>query len=251
MLTDPAFWDDYWKNVSHWQNVDLRQSYDRCFARVFQKWLPHRPDWKLIEIGCAPGRWLIYFHQQFGYQVAGCDSAPEAVAVTRSNVAQAKVPADIVLADFMEDQLAARSYDIVLSLGFIEHFSDPWPAIERHVRLAKPGGTLVVEVPNFTGLNRWFLKQGAHRLLDVHNTRIMHLAFFREIANRFKLDPRFIGHIGGVEPALWDSDGQRGFIRKVVGGADLLRRRLPVLDHVNQPWFSGYLMGIYTVPSGV
>ena len=142
-LTDPGFWDNYWQNVSGWQNVDLRHSYDRAFDAAFRRWLTPDPKQRLLEIGCAPGRWLIYFHRQFGYQVSGCDSAPQAVEVTRANLQQAQVPGEVLLADLMEASLPAAAYDIVMSLGVIEHFADPWPAIEQHVRLIKPGGTLV------------------------------------------------------------------------------------------------------------
>ena len=249
MLTDPAFWDDFWKDADHDQQVDLRHSYDRCFARTFQRWLPYRPDWKLIELGCAPGRWLIYFHQKFGYQVSGCDSAPQAVEVTRASVARANVPAEIILADIMEAPLSAGAYDVVLSLGFIEHFTDPWPVLERHVRLAKPGGIVVLEIPNFTGLNRWILQRGAHRLLEAHNTRMMSLSFFRELAGRFNLQTRYFGYIGGVEPALWDASGQNFWVLNGIRVVSRMRRWLPVLDHVNLPWFSGFLMGVFTVPA--
>jgi len=244
-LTDQAFWDHYWENVSGWQNIDTRHSYDRCFDRVFRRWLTPGPEFKMMEIGCAPGRWLIYFYQQFGYQVAGCDSAPQAVNVTRANLARADVPGEVIFADFMADTIPAQAYDVVLSLGFIEHFTDPWPVIARHACLIKPGGMLVLEVPNYTGLNGWILKQSWHRYLDIHNTSVMHLAFFQEIATRFNLEPRFIGFVGGPEPGLWDSTGQCFLLRNLIRVASRLRKWMPFLDHVNHSFLSGYLIGIY------
>jgi len=245
MLTDPKFWDDYWQHVSEWENVDMRRSYDRCFDQVFRRWLTPGPQVRLMEIGCAPGRWLIYFHQQFGYQVSGCDSAPHAVEVTRANLQQANVPGSVLLADLMSGSLPAAVYDLVVSLGIIEHFADPWPALDQHVRLIAPGGTLVLEMPNYTGLNRWLLQRGSHQLLEAHNTRIMHLPFLREVVARFGLTPRFTGYIGGFEPGLWDGTGQRFFLRQGVRVANLARRTLRFFDRVNHPFFSGYLMGIY------
>jgi 2-polyprenyl-3-methyl-5-hydroxy-6-metoxy-1,4-benzoquinol methylase len=243
-LTDPGFWDNYWQNVSGWENVDVRRSYDRGFDRAFRRWLTPDSNLKLMEIGCAPGRWLIYFHQQFGYQVSGCDSAPQAVEVTRANLEQAQVPGEVLLTDLMDASLPAAAYDIVVSLGVIEHFADPWPAITQHVRLIKPGGTLVLEMPNYTGLNAWWLKRGALHLLDVHNTSIMRLSFLQDVATRFNLTPRFTGLIGGYEPGLWDSTGRSAMMRNVIRAANLMRR-IRLFDHINQPAFSGYWLGVY------
>ncbi|MBP7688052.1 MAG: class I SAM-dependent methyltransferase [Thermoflexales bacterium] len=243
-LTDPGFWDNYWQNVSGWQNIDLRHSYDRAFDAAFRRWLTPDPQQKLLEIGCAPGRWLIYFHRQFGYQVSGCDSAPQAVDVTRANLQQAQVPGEVLLADLMDASLPVAAYDIVMSLGVIEHFADPWPAIEQHVRLIKPGGTLLLEMPNYTGLNAWWLKRGGLHLLDVHNTSIMRLSFLQDVAARFNLTPRFTGLIGGYEPGLWDSTGRSGVVRNVIRAANLLRR-VRLFDRINHPAFSGYWLGVY------
>ncbi len=245
MLTDPDFWDNYWQNVSGWKNVDLRRSYDRCFDQAFRRWLTPDPKLKLMEIGCAPGRWLIYFQQQFGYQVSGCDSAPQAVKATRANLSQADVPGAVLQADLMDESIPAEVYDIVVSLGVIEHFTEPWAAAAQHVRLIKPGGLLVLEMPNYTGLNQWLLKRGAHQLLATHNTSIMRLEFLQAMAERFNLDPRFMGYIGGFEPGLWDGTGQRWLLRNFVRAGSLARRTFRFLDRVNHPRFSGYLMGIY------
>ena len=162
--------------------------------------------------------------------------------MTRANLQQANVPGSV---------LPASAYDLVVSLGVIEHFADPWPAPEQHVRLTAPGGTLVLEMPNYTRWNRWLLQRGSHQLLEAHNTRIMHLPFLREVAARFGLTPRFTGYIGGFEPGLWDGTGQRFLLRQGVRAASLARRTFRFFDRVNHPFFSGYLMGTYQKPEAV
>lgn len=250
MLTDPSFWDDYWKHTDAREDVDIRRnSYDRCFHRIFRRWLKADSNYKLFELGCAPGRWLIYFHRQYSYSVAGCDSAPEAISFTRANLARANVPGEVMIADFMDGSLPTAGYDVVLSLGVVEHFADPQQAIAQHVRLVKPGGTLVLEVPNYRGLNGWFLKHSSSQLLAIHNLDVMRLTFFREIASRFVLIPRFIGYIGGYEPALWDAGAHSSPMRLAIGMLCRLRRWMPFLDSVNHPLFSGYLIGIYQKPT--
>jgi 2-polyprenyl-3-methyl-5-hydroxy-6-metoxy-1,4-benzoquinol methylase len=41
----------------------------------------------------------------------------------------------------------------VISFGFIEHFDNPENVIQKHLDLLKPGGILIVGVPNFTGIH--------------------------------------------------------------------------------------------------
>ena len=58
----------------------------------------------------------------------------------------------------MDEGTDLPTYDVVYSLGLIEHFVDRVSIVERHVRLARPGGLLILGVPNFRGLTGWFLR---------------------------------------------------------------------------------------------
>ena len=44
-------------------------------------------------------------------------------------------------------------FDVVMSRGFIEHFDEPSSVVDRHLDLLKPGGLLVVSIPNLRGVN--------------------------------------------------------------------------------------------------
>jgi 2-polyprenyl-3-methyl-5-hydroxy-6-metoxy-1,4-benzoquinol methylase len=72
-----------------------------------------------------------------------------------------------------------RTFDVVFSNGFIEHFEDPALVLERHAALLAPGGKLIVTLPHFAHLQYVF-----HWLIDrenlrKHNTRMMRLRVLR------------------------------------------------------------------------
>ena len=52
------------------------------------------------------------------------------------------------------DETNAERYDLVYSVGLLEHFPDKTDILGAHVRLAKPGGLILIYVPIDTPLNR-------------------------------------------------------------------------------------------------
>ena len=247
-LTDSEFWDDFWASVTLPAVIDPNLSYERCLSDTFMRHLAPDPALQLFEVGCTPGRWLIWFAQTLGYQVSGCDLAPRGVSKTRENLALSGVQAEVCEGDFLTLQLPERAFDVVLSLGVIEHFDDPGPMLARHVRLLRPGGLLVLEVPNFTGLNYRLMRAARQGdLLEHHNLRIMNCPYFRRVAATFGLETRFLGYVGGFEPALFEMRGRPAWVKVI---HKLLRtlRSLPGADHVNSPLFSAFLVGIFQVP---
>ena len=58
--------------------------------RLLETHLPHSGTHSLIEIGCAPGRWMAYFNRHFGYRVAGLEYAETAAEATKQNMRMLK-----------------------------------------------------------------------------------------------------------------------------------------------------------------
>lgn len=112
--------------------------------------LPRRDDWTVFEVGCVPGGFLVYFHKEFGYQLAGLDYVPQLELVQATLAMNGCPPAALVQADFFS-YTPEHTYDVVYSGGFIEHFEDYMPAVRNHVKLVRPGGYLLLSVPNFRG----------------------------------------------------------------------------------------------------
>jgi len=245
-LTTEAFWDRWWETVSLPDVPDPRKSFDRTFLDFYGRHLLLDGRHSLLEVGCAPGRWLVYFQRRFGCRVAGCEYSPTGLKVLRQNLSAAGVTADVFEGDFMTVDTKGRTFDAVLSKGFLEHFADPVAVARRHVDLLSPGGLLLLDVPNLRGLNRFLQRKD---LLDAHNLDVMTRAFFESLAERLGCRLRFLDFVGGFEPGILDTR-TRPFPLRVVKSLLGRLRRLPGMARINSSLWSGYLLGVFEKPGG-
>lgn len=167
-LTVPGFWDGAWGDVALPSRLDLHQFSDRSFDELFRKLLP-KGRLRLLEVGCAPGRFLLYFSEQMGYAVTGIDYSPVGHQLTRRNLESAGIAGDVIMGDFFSEPIPGESFDLVFSAGFIEHFRDPVPVVQRMRDLVRPGGQVLATVPNVAGFPGLHWKATNREAYDRHN----------------------------------------------------------------------------------
>jgi SAM-dependent methyltransferase len=113
---------------------------------------------------------------------------PTGVEAARRNFRGAGYEEDRVRqGDIFDDRLMAsleQKFDVVCSFGFIEHFEDPGDVIQRQVRMTKPGGLVIVTIPNLTGIYAAILSYLDSGLLAIHNLRLMEAGAFRRAFSR-------------------------------------------------------------------
>src|SRR5690348_9309617 len=130
--------------VDFWTDYDLkgRPPYARWISeRLFDETLPRDlKDARILDVGFADGELAPYFTGR-GARWTGADLSPEVVAQARSR------GLDAVCADCRELPFDDDLFDVTFSLGVVEHFRGTEKAIAEHVRVTKPGGTVVVAVP--------------------------------------------------------------------------------------------------------
>ena len=150
---DVNYWENVWKNVVLPTEVSSENEHE--IHRILSDMLPNE-KLDLVEIGCAPGRWLAYFHKQYTYSVYGVEYAEQACAKTVENLRMLNVPAEIENADFFDYR--HPPFDVVFSGGFIEHFKELDPVIERIVALCKREGIVITIIPHMGGIN-WLISK--------------------------------------------------------------------------------------------
>jgi SAM-dependent methyltransferase len=119
---------------------------------------------RLVDVGCGNGR-LLWSAKQIGWDVKGLELSAE-----MSAYAAERVGCEVVADDFLavdpppEDR---ESFDVVSLRHVLEHLPDPILAMERISCLLRPGGLLLVEIPNIEGWSRrwrrFITRSGLHK----------------------------------------------------------------------------------------
>src|SRR5688500_7389092 len=105
-----------------------------------------REPGKVLDIGCGRGLLLNKFRER-GWDPQGTELSEEAATYARDRL---NLP---VTTDTLEDaRFANDQFDLVILWHVLEHVPDPRATLEEIGRVLKPGGTLLVAVPNFGSL---------------------------------------------------------------------------------------------------
>lgn len=247
-LTEVKFWDNYWGNCKLPSTVDMDFSFDRCLAHELKKNLPDIKG-DVFEVGCAPGKWLAFMAKEFAMNPSGIEYSEAGMIATLENFRILQLaPGSILTGDFFQAK-PERQFDVVMSFGFIEHFDNVDEVVDLHLQWVKPGGILILGVPNFCGIYSFIQGILDQEILDKHNLKIMNLNYFRSLAASFKLEPIFLDYIGSFEPSLPIVKHRFGnplqfAVRSLLWFARHIRR-IQIFDRLNNRFISSYILAIY------
>lgn len=250
-LTETEFWEKYWQGCPLPSEVNMDIGFDRCLAQALAKRL-HGVSGDVFEVGCAPGKWLAFMAKTFQMRASGIEYSLAGTEATHRNLKLLGMPVESILAgDFFKAEPQPQ-YDVVMSFGFIEHFDDPDAVVQRHAQWLKPGGRLVIGVPNFNGVYRPLQRILNPDILEKHNLKIMHLDYFKNLGDKVALDVEHVEYLGSFEPSLPIANPGLGnpaqFLIKVLLRGIAWLRRSPRLDKINHPLFSSCILAIYRKP---
>jgi len=150
---------------------------------------------EILEIGCGRSPWLPYLARAIGCRVSGIEIEPYASRLARANLAGVGVEGEIYCRDGFDPQqnvdLWGR-FDLVYSLGVIEHLDKVSEKLRALAYFLKPGGRLLSVVPNLQGIN-WALQRfgslpvfQAHVVYDTVSLQEVHeRAGFETVASEY------------------------------------------------------------------
>lgn len=196
-----------------------------------------------IELGCSPGHFSSLLYRRIPFKPFGVDFSPDAHLYVDAMAQYARAHATLFQAD-LRDFATTELYDVVMSFGLIEHFTNPAEILEHHYRLCRRGGLLVVSIPHLR-----FLQWTYHFLFDrkdlaVHNVSMMNLRTFHTFSQIKNMEILLLRHVGRINFWNVDESGPRAIaiLRKVasLGIRVLVNLLLPnVLPRDNKiyaPW---------------
>jgi methionine biosynthesis protein MetW len=116
---------------------------DRLYSYRAAQIERNREPGKVLDIGCGRGLLLNKLRQQ-GWEPHGTELSEEAAAFAREEMG---LP---VTTQRLEDaHFADQEFDLVILWHVLEHARAPREMLKQAARILKPGGTLLVAVPNF------------------------------------------------------------------------------------------------------
>lgn len=224
-LAEKEYWDSIYKQIkpndSEFKENFLKKWFKNqtrdysnylMWENILPKYLPRGENLKVVEVGCAPGKYLIKFKKQFGFEPFGVEYSKDGVKIAKENFLKNNInPENIIEADFFDTKFQEKyreKFDLVFSRGFIEHYDDVKSVVAKHLNLAKSGGFIIVSIPNLSGINNLlarFFNVDSYRL---HNTSIMKKDVFADLFDTKKIEKIYCDYVGIFSFGLFNTNNK-------------------------------------------
>jgi len=255
-LTDSDLWDDYWRELPALPTEvgDDASPAVAAIRDVLDRFAYSPAPISVLDIGGAPGRWVAHLHRRFGHEVCVLDSSPVGIAMTRKNFELLGIPGETLQRELFDLDISSPQFDLVYSLGLIEHFEDTSAAVAAHLSYVRPGGRLILGCPNLTGLSGALMRRLSPGVFDWHYAPVTDLRRWPSFEREFGLRVRFSGYVGGFQPGtFWRRERDRlldRVVRRALMEADKRwnGRAARALSHVNSRHWSYYGIAVYDKP---
>ena len=164
-------WDKHWKGQI---NVEPQKILNSHFTQeayyCLKNFIDERKDKIILEAGCGTGRFCCLLAKNFpNSKVIGMDVSPNSHKIANSLKEYLKVSnVSFETGNLFQIPYPKDYFDIVFNDGVIEHFSlEDTPtykdALQEMIRVTKPGGKVIVDVPNWYclphSLYKWILNK--------------------------------------------------------------------------------------------
>lgn len=211
-LSKKEQWESSWSKSNKSELAfDPEKPFFRETHRILQEYLPSKKNGKFLEVGAYPGKYLWYFHKYHGYEPWGVEYVESCALQAQEMLDHAKIPAHMIVDDFFnlhaDKYVGDGGWDLVSSFGFVEHFDEPEIAISKHLEVARPGGLVMVSIPNHAGWNGNIMRYADSDKWGQHNHMSLNdlLKAFSKAGNSKILFSGHAGHIGFWNTCVYEN----------------------------------------------
>jgi len=170
-LTAVDHWDQTWDSEVRLRLPSPWIVPTRDLQRLLRRHV--RAGDRILEVGCAPGKLLAWSAAVLRARASGLDYSTRGVQQATRLFDALQLTIDLRNEDLRETTFPRGTFDLVFSIGVIEHFDDPRGIVEEHLSLVRPGGTALMTVPNYRGLYGAMQRYFDPDSLLYHNLDIM------------------------------------------------------------------------------
>ncbi len=146
---DASSFDENWRqrkesHYSHWTRGEPQNQIQLAFRShwlLFKEILASKPprSKRVLEVGCGRATMSAYFSDN-GYDVTALDLSPSVIEVAREIFESNGLQGKFVVGDALALDFPDKSFDVVVSIGLLEHFEDVSKVISEQIRILDHGG---------------------------------------------------------------------------------------------------------------
>jgi SAM-dependent methyltransferase len=145
MFADPreegagGYDESYYRDGHHVDDPHRRALFEERYREVISTL---EPPGKILDVGCGTGDFLLVCSEH-GWETVGVDISSYAARITRE-----RTRGEAHGGPLADAPLVPASFDVVHMHHMLEHVADPVSTLKSVRELLRPGGRLVIEVPN-------------------------------------------------------------------------------------------------------
>ena len=144
--------------------LEKEYNLDRWYKEALLREIPATDNLLIMDAGCGEGKTVhSIYNKNYFYHLL--DISPNALNLSKNKFKQSSYNAEYVSGSIFEFPIRSNSYDIVLSIGILEHFTEDQhrELYDEMVRIIKPGGKIITLVPNrkayFYTIGKWYAQK--------------------------------------------------------------------------------------------
>ena len=133
---------------SHWSKGKPKHQIELAFQQHFdfiKEVIGLPKEGAVLDVGAGRGSMSSIFADE-GYDVTLLDSSSHVLDVAKNIFSANKHDASYICSDVQSMPVEDASFDVVISIGLLEHFKDIVPPMREQLRILKPGGTFIAYI---------------------------------------------------------------------------------------------------------
>lgn len=115
---------------------------------------------------------------------------------------------EVISADFFEYSFD-KKFDLVMSIGFVEHFENFNQVLKMHCDLVNENGYIFIQVPNKRYLRYFFGVIADYENLKAHNLKVMNKRVFKNVLNEMGFEVLSLDYTGPFQFTIHNHNGRK------------------------------------------
>mgnify|MGYP003756382335 CR=1 FL=1 len=167
-LSSMEYWDNILSKAKIPFEVNLKQYSVWLIDSFFREFIRKENYKTLLEVGAGSSAWLPYLAKEYNLTVSGIDYSEPGCKICEENLKILGINYDEVICKDIFQWQGGKKYDIIISLGFIEHFNNPDEVVQIIRKHLNQRGLIITVIPNLLGIGSIITKYFLPEVYKIH-----------------------------------------------------------------------------------